>query len=406
MFENLKLKNPLYSKLTNFNIYPRINYFKSSENKLNFGTNKIKKINSLSKIKTRFNKILLIDSNNNEKQNHTTLLKIKPYLFNHNRPKTVSNDKNNLNPLKLVKSKNSNSLNVIFNKHEFRPINRQNISINININNNIKNNTQKFNFKQKFIKKNSSLPVISNKKIINDTEINKNSKNSMSLWKNNTEYNSISETIENTIKSKNSKRISTKIGNLKIKVQNLNSQNNRNNSTPNYCFQNNISPDQNKKVIFNLFQKNDLTSKLLGDNFIIKEKPVFNKNNENDLIHKNDNKNNYENNEDIDSKIKHWMVKEKKLKQNQFCLGKNYFYVENNNVNKEFQNYQYSNKYFSNNMDLKNGYRLQVKSMNFCDFFDLELNKFDDKLNKVNNQKRQFQFNNKNEPKKIFKPIY
>ena len=132
---------------------------------------------------------------------------------------------------------------------------------------------------------------------------------------------------------------------------------------------------------------------------LIKEKSLYNKNNEKDL-----NNNISEINEDIDSKIKNWIAKEKNLKQNQCCLGKDYFYVENDCINKEFQNYQYSNKYFCNNMDIKNRYQLQIKSINFSDFFDLELNKFDNKLN--NNRKRQFQFNNKNEPKKIFKPIY
>ena len=410
MFENIKLKNPQYSKYTKLNIYPRINYFKSSKIKYNFDTNKIKKINSLSKIKTRLNKILLIDSNNNEKQNNTNVLKIKSCLFNHNRSKTVSNDRNKINSLKLIRPKSLNSQNFIFNKYEFIPINRQSINININISN-VKNEPKKLNFKQKYIKKNSSLPMMFNKKTINDTEINKinnnNNKNYKNLWKNYTEYNSFSESIENTIKSKNLKKISGKMENLKINVQNLNSQNNskRNNSIPNNYFKKNISPDANKKTIFNLFQKNDFTSKLTEDNFKIKEKPLYNKNNENDPNNKNDN-NISELNEDIDSKINNWMIREKNLKQNQCCLGKNYFYVENNGINREFQNYQYSNKYFCNNLDLKNGYRLQIKSMNFGDFFDLELNKFDTKLNKANNKKRKFQFSNKNEPKKIFKPIY
>jgi hypothetical protein len=107
----------------------------------------------------------------------------------------------------------------------------------------------------------------------------------------------------------------------------------------------------------------------------------------------------YENNEG-DNKIKQWISKEKRNKNIiKKRLNDELFYEEKNN-NKDFQNYKLSNKYFNNNTLFN---RKPFNSNNLGKYFDLELNRFNNKLNNFNHVKKARNIINS---KHIFKPIY
>ena len=76
-------------------------------------------------------------------------------------------------------------------------------------------------------------------------------------------------------------------------------------------------------------------------------------------------------------------------------------FFEEKNSNKDFQNYKLSNKYFNNNTLFNN--RKPFNSKNLGKYFDLELNRFNNKLNNFNHVKKARNIINS---KHIFKPIY
>ena len=104
---------------------------------------------------------------------------------------------------------------------------------------------------------------------------------------------------------------------------------------------------------------------------------------------------------DGDEKVKKWIFKEKRDKEIKKGLNDDLFY-ENNNNNKDFQNYKLSNKYFNNNNLLFNDKR-SFKSINLGKYFDLELSRFNNKLNNFSNIKKAKHIINS---KHVFKPIY
>ena len=101
-----------------------------------------------------------------------------------------------------------------------------------------------------------------------------------------------------------------------------------------------------------------------------------------------------------DNKIQKWIFKEKRNKEIKKGLNDELFYEDKNN-NKDFQNYKLSNKYFINNT-LFNDKR-PFKSINLGKYFDLELSRFNNKLNNFNHVKKAKNIINS---KHIFKPIY
>ena len=111
-------------------------------------------------------------------------------------------------------------------------------------------------------------------------------------------------------------------------------------------------------------------------------------------------------NEETDSQIQKWINKEKNNKESQKENDKNKYNFFDNINNKKFHNYQISHKYFNNNEIFMNNQinnKKPFKSINLRDYLDLELNKFNNRINKYNNiQKSSNTINTKH----IFKPLY
>ena len=101
-----------------------------------------------------------------------------------------------------------------------------------------------------------------------------------------------------------------------------------------------------------------------------------------------------------ENKIHNWIFKEKKNKVIKKGLNDELFFEDKNN-NKDFQNYKLSNKYFNNDTLFNN--RRPFKSINLGKYFDLELSRFNNKLNNFNHVKKAKNIINS---KHIFKPIY
>ena len=101
-----------------------------------------------------------------------------------------------------------------------------------------------------------------------------------------------------------------------------------------------------------------------------------------------------------ENKIHNWIFKEKKNKIIKKGLNDELFFEDKNN-NKDFQNYKLSNKYFNNDTLFNN--RRPFKSINLGKYFDLELSRFNNKLNNFNHVKKAKNIINS---KHIFKPIY
>ena len=99
-----------------------------------------------------------------------------------------------------------------------------------------------------------------------------------------------------------------------------------------------------------------------------------------------------------ENKINNWIFKEKRSKD--MGLKDSLFFGGKNN-NKNFQKYKLSNKYFNN--DTLFNERRPFKSINLGKYFDLELSRFNNKLNNFNHVKKAKNIINS---KHIFKPIY
>ena len=153
---------------------------------------------------------------------------------------------------------------------------------------------------------------------------------------------------------------------------------------------NNYSCDCNKIKHRNKIIKNDV-------DLTLKEKYIMT-NVEPDL-NLNLNTFNLYNNEQ-DNKIHNWIFKEKRNKDIKKGLNDELFFEDKNN-NKGFQNYKLSNKYFNNDTLFND--RRPFKSINLGKYFDLELSRFNNKLNNFNHVKKAKNVINS---KHIFKPIY
>ena len=101
-----------------------------------------------------------------------------------------------------------------------------------------------------------------------------------------------------------------------------------------------------------------------------------------------------------ENKIHNWIFKEKKSKDFKKGLNDELFFEEKTN-NKDFQNYKLSNKYFNNDTLFND--RRPFKSINLGKYFDLELSRFNNKLNNFNHVKKAKNVINS---RHIFKPIY
>ena len=101
-----------------------------------------------------------------------------------------------------------------------------------------------------------------------------------------------------------------------------------------------------------------------------------------------------------DNRIHNWIFKEKKSKDFKKGLNDELFFEEKTN-NKDFQNYKLSNKYFNNDTLFND--RRPFKSINLGKYFDLELSRFNNKLNNFNHVKKAKNVINS---RHIFKPIY
>ena len=158
--------------------------------------------------------------------------------------------------------------------------------------------------------------------------------------------------------------------------------------------------DYSKKEFKNLNESNNISN-----NYIIKER-YLNK----------ENKNNNNNinldislfNEETDNQIKNWINKEKKSKElPKMKSNKNIFIFES--INRQFHNYQISNKYFNNNEFMMINNKINnkpIKSINLGDYFDLELSRFNNRLNNYNYNNKNIQNTNTINSRHIFKPIY
>ena len=219
---------------------------------------------------------------------------------------------------------------------------------------------------------------------------------------------------EKKFKKSNVKKITTKLDKIKCKINHIikerskSTQKNFNNNISHinteekherkYFIDSKENIQSNYYKINNTFNnenyKNYNKNKNEDDSFIIKER-YLDKNNYNK------NTNNLLFNEETDNQVLNWINKEK-INDNYKVLEKtkNFLFYENINY-KNFNNYQISNKYFKNNEPFMK-YRKPIKSLNFGDYFDLELNKFNSKLNNYNIK------NNTNiiTSKHVFKPIY
>ena len=105
-------------------------------------------------------------------------------------------------------------------------------------------------------------------------------------------------------------------------------------------------------------------------------------------------------NNEEENKIHNWIIKEKRNKEIKERLNDELFFEEKKN-NKDFQKYKLSNKYFNN--DILFNDRRPFKSINLGKYFDLELSRFNNKLNNFNHVKKAKNIINS---KHIFKPIY
>ena len=154
-------------------------------------------------------------------------------------------------------------------------------------------------------------------------------------------------------------------------------------------YQNNYSCD---------YSKNKPKNKKIKDNVDLMLKEKYLKTNVEPEMNFNLNTFNLYNEEE--NKIHNWIFKERRNKDITKGLNDELFF-ENKNNNKDFQKYKLSNKYFNN--DILFNEKRPFKSINIGKYFDLELSRFNNKLNNFNHVKKAKNIINS---KHIFKPIY
>jgi hypothetical protein len=207
--------------------------------------------------------------------------------------------------------------------------------------------------------------------------------------------NAILRTCQNKIKNKYKLFIEQNyLDNLSINNTEFFSKNNTiNNIEPNKTYNYNYSCDYTINKHKNRIIKNKVEN-------IINDKYLKTTNVEPELNLNLNTINLYENNEG-DNKIQEWIYKEKRNKNIIKKRLNDELFFEEKNSNKDFQNYKLSNKYFNNNTLFNN--RKPFNSKNLGKYFDLELNRFNNKLNNFNHVKKARNIINS---KHIFKPIY
>ena len=364
------LKELRYIKQNNKSININININNDFQIKNKIKSKSVKNCSSLSSQKNFFenDKNIL---NNLEKDNNYLLNnfnKIKDIFINN-----INDIFNNDNNTKI-----RNTLNYKYNKDEDINIDKNDEKEYLSLDNNRKiKYLNKINTEGNIKKmKKSNIKHIKTKidKIIDKiSKINKNVKERSKSTPKNIILNNTHENNNKNQPHINTEEKSHKKYYIDFK-ENICSNYNKINNTFNNEFSNNYNKDKNEE-----------------DSFIIKERYLYKNNN------KDKNLNNPFFKEETDNKILNWINKEKKI--NEIHKNKNCLLFENINC-KNFNNYQISNKYFNNNEPFLK-IRKPIKSLNFGDYFDLELNKFN--LNNYNSNK-----NNTNilTSKHFFKPIY
>ena len=408
--------NIFCKNINNSNIFDKyeelleeIKYMKQNNKSINININinndfKIqnkKKSKSISKHSTLSSKKNLYDNNDINKNllnDQEKINEIKDLFFNYYiNEKNYSNEKYSSNRIKFHLKKNkSNEYISINNNKKIKILNK--IYINNKNNNNSNNNSNNNN-------------INNNKKILKKENIKKNTQR-LKLKINK---------INNMIKEKRNKSIS-KI----INISSNNNENNNNTSSNNHIKYKANTEEKKHKDYYKNIKDDILTNSILNDNKI---NNTLNNNNDDYYNQKENNKKTLENNyiikerhlnkenkcnninldislfnEETDNQIQNWINKEKKSKElPKEKNNKNTFFFDN--INRKFHNYQISNKYFNNNEFMINNKinNKPVKSINLGDYFDLELSRFNNKLNNYNNIKK---ITNITHSRHIFKPIY
>ena len=357
---SLKNKNGLIDKYEE--ILEELRYIKQNNKSINININinnnyknnkkRSKSINIISSKKNTFNNkdininknILNFQDKNNDNENDI-LNNISDLLNNNkikeNRILTEKYNKNIKNSKKYLSIKNNkikNFINEINQNFEEKKFLTQKVKIRkksqkikskiININNIIKERSK-------------STPKMSNSNLVSDTFGNNNSK------------------INYIINTEDKKRINHYI-NIKDDILNNNKINF--NKINYYTLGNNdYSVNYNKN---NTSYQNDNNRE--QDSFIIKERYLYKNNNKDN----NNNRNIPLFNKETDNQIQNWINKEKNVSDYNINKEKNknlLFFDNINNINnKEFHNYQISNKYFNNNQILvnnKSNYKKPIKSI-------------------------------------------
>ena len=305
--------------------------------------------------------------------------------------KSYSNDKHTNKNIKLFLRKNNSNGNIRITNmnHENRKLN---ILKKIFINN-------KKTIKKENNKKPQKLKIKINK-ISNKYTINEKRNKSIPII-----YHISSSTNKNNNKAKFKSNSEIKnhknyyLDNIKEDILKNNKLNyNKINNTINTI----SNADYSKNEFRSLNESNNISNN--SNNYIIKER-YLNKEN------KNNNNINLDIsllNEETDNQIKNWINKEKKSKElPKMKSNKNIFIFES--INRQFHNYQISNKYFNNNEFMMINNKINnkpIKSINLGDYFDLELSRFNNRLNNYYYNNKNIQNTNTINSKHIFKPIY
>ena len=383
------------------NIFNKKNYFQSRHQKVLDELNIMKKNNDIINIHNKINNNLNINYHKNNKYKsksiNSTAITSKKNLYDKiiNRNPLINNENNTYNNENNELNKKIDTLNNTL-------LNEQKITK--------RKNKMKYDIEKKKIKeiitlekakkiKGISAGRISFKTTSKKEGIIKSKLNKIKVFihkkvKSTPKKNVILRTCENRIKNKYRIFIDQNyLGNYSTNnIEYLYQNNNTINALDlglNYNY-NNYSCDCNKIKHRNKIIKNDV-------DLILKEKYLMT-NIEPDL-NLNLNTFNLYNNEQ-DNKIHNWIFKEKRNKDIKKGLNDELFFEDKNN-NKGFQNYKLSNKYFNNDTLFND--RRPFKSINLGKYFDLELSRFNNKLNNFNHVKKAKNVINS---KHIFKPIY
>ena len=390
------------------NIFNKKNYFENRHQKV---IEELKLLQRNNNVSININNNISNNLNNNINFNYQKIKNIKSKSINC----TAVTSKKNLYDRIINRNIITNNINKSFN-NENKELTKKLDTLNSTLlfeqritknKNKIKYNIEKkkisklFNLEKIKKIKGISTDKINIKKLSKKSDIIKSKLNKIknfAIKRSNTspKKNPILRTCENRIKNKYKILIGQNcLGNYSINDADFFSMNNTNNNIePNktYNFYN-YSCDYSKNKHKNRKIKNNVEN-------IINDKYLKTTNIEPEL-NSNLNALNLYDNDEGDNKIQEWIYKEKRNKniiKNR--LNDDLFFEEKNN-NKDFQNYKLSNKYFNNNTLFIN--RKPFNSKNLGKYFDLELNRFNNKLNNFNHVKKARNIINS---KHIFKPIY